>query len=1078
MKFSSILLAAVICLLGFSPLAAQKNSEGSKLAQHNFSAFKFRNIGPAATSGRIADIAFHPEDPNTWYVAVGSGGVWKTENAGTTWKPIFDNQPVYSIGCITVDSKKPNRVWVGTGENVGGRHVGFGDGIYLSEDGGKSWSNMGLQESEHISKILVHPENSNVVYVAAQGPLWNKGGQRGFYYTEDGGKNWTRTLGDDEWTGVTDILMDPRNPEVLFAATWQKHRTVAAYYGGGPNSGIHKSTDGGKTWTELKNGIPGGNKGKIGLAMSPQNPDYVYAAIEQNRREGGVYLSTNGGASWTRMSDVVSGATGPHYYQELYASPHKFGAIYLVDVRMQVSYDHGKTFEQLPTGPTHSDSHSLNFHPTDPDYLLLGTDGGIYETLDYCKTWRYIKNLPVTQYYKVAVDDAEPFYNVFGGTQDNGSHGGPSRTDDANGIRNAHWSRVLGGDGHQSATEPGNPNIGYAESQQGYLNRLDRITGEAVFIQPQPAAGEDEERFNWDAPILVSAHDPATIYFASHRVWKSTNRGDSWEAVSGDLTKDLDRLTQPIMGRTQSWDGPWDVYAMSNYSTITSIGESPINADVLYAGSDDGLIHATTDGGENWMKIDLANIKGVPATAFVNDIRADLYDEATVYAVLDNHKYGDFKPYLIKSTNYGKSWSSISSNLPEKLLLWRIVQDHINPDLFFLATEFGAYFTVNGGDEWIKLEGGMPTISLRDITIQRRENDVVAASFGRGFFILDDYSPLRELSDAVLDEEATLFKPRDGYWYVPKNTVSYMGDDYYSAPNPDFGVTFSYYLKESIPTKKAERQKAEKALGDADIPFPGWDTLEDEMREKPASLHIEIFNEAGMMVQRVPAKQSKGFHRVSWDLSMANQGMVSADNPNRGSRRGFMAQPGMFSAQLMRTVDGTSEPLGYKVTFEVKPLYEKPALDRKEKQEVMAFRQQVEAFANMLTKASNHLVEGIKKAKAMQVALSRSRTPDPALMKEIHDLEMALYDIESEMNGNLAKREVREVMPPTPRDRMFVAYRGLMGTYGPTEMHKQSLAAGKQEFEMIHEKLHPLMHETMPALMERLKENGAPPISE
>jgi hypothetical protein len=493
-------------------------------------------------SGRIADIAIHPQNRNIWYVAVGSGGVWKTMNAGTTWTPIFDNQTSYSIGCVTIDENNPNIVWVGTGENIGGRHVGYGDGVYLSKDAGKSWENMGLKKSEHISKIVIHPENSNIVWVAVQGPLWSKGGERGLYKTVDGGKTWRKTLGDDEWVGVTDIVIDPRNPDRLYAATWQRHRNVAAYMGGGPGTGIFKSENGGELWDTLKNGLPTSNMGKIGLAISPQKPDVIYAAIELDRRTGGVYKSTDRGASWTKQSDAVSGATGPHYYQELYACPHNFDKLYLVDVRMQVSEDGGKTFNRMKEEFKHSDNHSLTFLKDDPNYLLVGTDGGIYETFDGTENWRYIPNLPITQFYKLAVDDAEPFYNIYGGTQDNNTQGGPSRTDDVRGIANSDWEVVLFADGHQPATEPGNPDIVYAEWQQGNLVRVDRTTGEFVYIQPQPEEGEVYERFNWDAPILVSPHKPTRIYFASQRVWKSENRGDSWTAISGDLTKNENRI--------------------------------------------------------------------------------------------------------------------------------------------------------------------------------------------------------------------------------------------------------------------------------------------------------------------------------------------------------------------------------------------------------------------------------------------------------------------------------------------------------------------------------------------------------
>ncbi|MBT8327312.1 MAG: glycosyl hydrolase, partial [Bacteroidia bacterium] len=523
MKKSFLLLISV-CISALT-LAQQTKTSWDSV---NFSGVKLRSVGPAFMTGRIADVAIDPKDESHYYVAVGSGGVWETKNAGTTFDPIFEGQKVYSIGCITIDPNNSSTIWLGTGENVGGRHISFGDGIYVSRNGGKTWTNMGLEESEHISKIVVHPTNPDIVWVACQGPLWNKGGERGVYKTSNGGKDWKKVLGDSEWIGATDLLIDPRNPMILYAATWQRHRTVASYIGGGPQTAIYKSLDGGDTWTELKTGLPSGNKGKIGLAISPQNPDVLYAAIELNLKKGAVYRSENQGANWIKMSDQISGGTGPHYYQELYACPHSFDRIYMANNYLLVSDNGGKDFRNVKNQHKHVDNHTVVFKQNDPDYLMVGTDGGLFESFDLAKNWKHMGNLPITQFYKLAVDDAEPFYNIYGGTQDNNTQGGPSRTDNKSGIDDNLWQIVLGGDGHQPATEPGNPSILYAQSQQGYYNRVDLVTGERVSIRPQPREGENYDRYNWDAPILVSHHNPSTIYVASHRLWKSENRGDSW----------------------------------------------------------------------------------------------------------------------------------------------------------------------------------------------------------------------------------------------------------------------------------------------------------------------------------------------------------------------------------------------------------------------------------------------------------------------------------------------------------------------------------------------------------------------
>ncbi len=1061
-----------LVLLPAAELAAQEG--GSTLSATDLSALELRNIGPAINGGRIADIDIHPENPNIWYVGVGSGGVWKTVNAGTTWTPIFDDQPSYSIGSVAIDPGDPSTVWVGTGENIGGRHVGFGDGVYRSTDGGRTWRNMGLEGSQHISTMLVHPEDSDVLWVSVQGPLWTPGGQRGLYKTTDGGETWRRVLGGDDWIGVTDIVMDRRDPDVLYAATWERHRTVAAYLGGGPGSGVHKSTDGGETWRELTTGLPTSNMGKIGLAISPQDPDNVYAAIELDRRTGGLYRSMNRGGSWTKMSDAVSGGTGPHYYQELYASPHRFGRLYLVSNVTQISDDHGASFRFMNLETKHSDDHAIAFRKGDPNYLLVGSDGGLYETYDDMETWRFLSNLPLMQYYKISVDDAEPFYHVFGGTQDNGSNGGPSRTDKEEGIRNADWFKTLGADGHDSATEPGNPNIIYAETQQGGLHRVDRITGDQVFIQPQAREGEGFERYNWDAPIEISPHDPTRIYFASQRVWRTDDRGDSWRPISGDLTRNQERITLPIGGRRQSWDNPWDVSAMSNYNTVTSLGESPLVEGLIYAGTDDGLLQVTEDGGENWRRIEVGSIPGVPATAFVNDIKADLFDESTVYVALDNHKYGDFRPYLVKSTDRGRSWASIAGNLPDRHLVWRMVQDHVQPNLLFAATEFAIFFTVDGGTEWIELEGGAPTISFRDIDIQRTHNDLAAGSFGRGIFILDDYTPLRELSAEVLSREAALFSTRTAYWYVPKELSESQGDADYRAENPPFGAVFTYHLRDGYTSKEAERKERERDVGEVeDVPFPGWDALEGEMREQGPTVQVVVRDAAGSVIDRVDGPTSAGLHRVSWDLEHAPQGLVDLESPGGGG--GFLALPGTYAATLVKIEEGEVTELAGPIRFEVEPLRE-GTLPRVSNEAVASFRAEVVALERDLDRAETLIDEQIQKVEALQTALARAERPDPELASRLYEARLELLELREALEGSEAKDEIGERDPPTPDDRLDVGQDGLDTTYGPTQLHRRTVEAGRNELVAIRGQIDRMAEQVVPELERAVEATGAPPV--
>ncbi len=1071
-------LSSILVILSFA-ITLNAQPQDSLFTGQHFSGLKFRSIGPAFMAGRIADIAIHPEDESTWYVAVGSGGVWKTENNGISWTPIFDKYGSYSTGCITIDPSNPSTLWLGTGENVGGRHVGFGDGIYRSTDGGKNWENKGLKNSQHLSKIIVHPENPDVIWVAAQGPLWSKGGERGLYKSTDGGQSWKRTLGDAEWTGVTDLVIDPRNPNRLYAATWQRHRTVAAYLGGGTETALYRSEDGGESWTRLKQGLPTSRLGKIGLALSPQNSDVIYAAIEEDHREGGLYRSNDRGATWSKQSDAVSGATGPHYYQELYASPHQEGRIYLMDVRTQVSEDGGKNFSIMPHQYKHSDNHAMAFKKSDPQYLLLGTDGGLYESFDLGQNWRFINNMPITQFYKLAVDDAEPFYNIYGGTQDNNTQGGPSRTDNYNGIQNSDWKVVLFADGHQPATEPGNPDILYAQWQQGSLTRIDQATGEVTYIRPQPDEGEAYERYNWDAPILVSPHNPTTIYHASQRLWRSTNRGDSWTALSGDLTRNEERIELPIMGRKQSWDNAWDFYAMSTYNTITSIAESPVQKDLIWVGTDDGLLQKTTDGGENWQKIDVTRL-GAPARSYVNDIKADLFDANTVYVALSNHKAGDFTPYLYKSTDGGSSWKNIGSSLPERHLVWRLVQDHEKEGLLFIGTEFGIFFSVDGGGQWTPLKGGLPVISFRDLTIQRRENDLVAASFGRSFYVLDDMTPFREISTGQLQKEAHLFQPRDTWWYYPRPNLSFeegkgaQGQAHFTAPNPPFGAVFTYHLGSDYPTMKSERTQSEKILNkeQRDIPFPGWAALADEKWQDSTQLWVVISDAEGNFIRKIEGPIGKGFHRITWDLRFENPEAVK-EGQKKQPGEGMPAGPGTYSAQLYKQQGGNLVALSDPRPFEVKPLYESSLQNplAGEAQEFKeAYQQMVREYSAFTLAVKN--IEG--NYKALRTAYQATPKADAALVERMNQLRSDIYRFSDVLYGNPARNKIGEKNNPTLGDRLQVLNMNLsQNNYGPTPAAKRTRQIFEKQLATQKAELQALQSQ-MQALADAIYEAGGP----
>lgn len=1085
-RLTFTLFTSLCLLLASHSLQASKKQDEKALSSPTFNGLTLRNIGPGFMSGRIADIAIDPQNTNTWYVGVGSGGVWKTQNAGVTWQPLFDKQTVYSIGAVVLDPSNNNTLWVGTGENVGGRHVSFGDGIYVSHDGGTSWKNMGLKGTGHISEIIVHPNDSNTLWVAAQGPLWTKGGERGLYKTTDGGKNWQQVLGDDKWVGVTDVVIDPRNPRVLYAATWQRHRTVAAYYGGGPDSGLHKSTDGGESWQKLTKGLPEGEMGKIGLAISPINPDVVYAAIELNRRKGAVYRSADRGASWVKGADAVAGGTGPHYYQELYASPHYFDHIYLAGVRMQESKDGGRTFTTMKEEDKHSDNHALEFIANDKNYMMMGSDGGLYESFDSGKHWRYHANLPVTQYYKLALDDDSPFYNVYGGTQDNNTQGGPVRTDSAHGILNSDWQVVLFGDGHQPATEPGNPDIVYAQWQQGNLTRYDRTTGEMVYIKPQPGKGEAPERFNWDAPILVSPHKPSRLYFGSQRVWKSEDRGDSWTPISGDLTKNLERIRQPIMGSTQGWDGAWDLFAMSQYSTITSLAESPLVEGLIYAGTDDGHIQVTENSGKSWRKIDVSKLRKVPKTAFINDIKADLFDPDTVYIALDNHKFGDYKPYLFKSTNRGKSWKAMSGNLPDKHLVWRLVQDHIDPKLFFVGTEFGLFFTTDSGKNWVQLKGEVPTIAFRDLAIQRRENDLVGATFGRGFFVLDDYSALRNLSEQKLQQEALLFPTRNALWYIERaplggGAVGSQGANKYRAPNPEFGATFTYYLKDDLQSLTEQRQAREKARKKANKPLsiPNWQALEAETRQQAPTLWFTIRDANGKVVRKIKGKGKKGMQRVTWDLRHpAHQAIGQSGDYFSPTVKGMMVAPGTYSVSMSKEVDGVVTELQTPQSFAVVAMHKQGALKAIDAQQVAAFWQELAKVQRVSTATAFALKGAIERLDAIEQSLDRTAAAPGELDAKFAALRSKLLTLDTRLNGNPAKNQIGAWSDVSINNRLSHAQIGTFrSTYGPTPAIRDSLTIATQELTELRNQLSQLIEQDLKAFEQQLDSQGAPWVS-
>ncbi len=1084
-------IAAALLLLSIS-LSAQKRTAPAPAketkAEHfldklSLNGLKFRSIGPAVTSGRIADIAVHPSNRSVYYVAVASGGVWKTENAGTTYEPIFDAQGSYSIGCVTIDPNNPNVIWIGTGENNGQRSVAYGDGVYKSEDGGKSWKNTGLKNSEHIGKIIVDPRNSDVVYVAAIGPLWKEGGDRGVYKTTDGGKTWKAVLTIDEHTGVTDMLMDPRNPDVLYAAAHQRRRHVFTYVSGGPGSGMYKSKDGGQTWDKINNGLPTVDMGRIGLAMAPSDPEVIYAIVEAAQGKSGFFRSTNRGASWEKRSGHV---TSGNYYCEIVVHPHNPDVVFSMDVWIQVSNDGGKTFRMMGEEFKHVDNHSMWIDPKDPNYYLVGCDGGIYESFDAAKTWAFKGNLPVTQFYKVEVDNSEPFYNVYGGTQDNFSLGGPSRTRNAHGIANSDWFVTNGGDGFESAIDPKNPNIVYAQAQYGVLVRYDRQSGEAVGIQPKPGQGEAEYRWNWDAPLMTSAHVDRRIYFAANKVFRSDDYGSTWVTISPDLTRQIDRNTLPVMGRVQSIDAVAKNASTSPYGNLVAFHESPLDANLLYAGSDDGLIHVTEDGGRTWTKIDCNAIPGVPERTYVNFLLASQHDVNVVYAAFNHHKYGDFRPYLYKSNDRGRTWKAISNNLPERGSTYSIAEDHVDKDLLFVGTEFGCFFSVDGGAYWKALKAGLPTIAVRDLAIQKRENDLVLGTFGRGFYVLDDYSPLRGLKKEQLAAEARIFSIKDGLVYHESYPYglrgkSFQGHAFYTSPNPPIGATFTYFVRDEVKTLKQKRQddEKEKIKKGEPIRYPTYEELEAENREEEPYLLFTIRDLSGNIVRELKTGIGKGVNRITWDGRFPSINPVrlqppAFENPFANLDEGVLAMPGEYTVSMSQSVNSQLRELVAPQRFRLNSLggVTLPAPDRPA---LVAFQREAQELQRAVSGASGMLNEINTSMQHIRRAIYAVAVPKEELVKDLQAIEAKLFDIRKAMFGDQAAAALDKDVPMSVSSRVnWLTGEMWSSTSAPTQSHRDALRIAGQEFKPLLERIRNVRNNDLRLLEEKLEKAGAP----
>ncbi len=1078
-----VFLIAILTVGFFSKESNAQDKPEDPRYETAWNSLKFRNIGPAFTSGRIADFAVNPDNTSEFYVAVASGGVWKTTNRGITFTPVFDKEGSYSIGFVALDPNNPNVVWVGTGENNNQRSVAYGDGVYKSLDGGKSWKHMGLKNSEHIGMIEIDPRDSDVVYVAAVGPLWSEGGDRGLFKTTDGGETWENILEISEHTGINEVHLDPRNPDVIYATAHQRRRHVFTYISGGPESAVYKSTDGGTNFKKIMKGMPSGDIGRIGMDISDADPNTIYAVVEAQEDKGGFYRSTDLGESWERRSDYSSSG---NYYQEVVADPVDVDLVYVMNTFSGVSEDGGRTFENVGELNKHIDNHALWIDPDNPDYLLNGNDGGVYESYDRGKTWRFYTNLPVTQFYKVAVDNDYPFYNVYGGTQDNFTFGGPSRSIEPTGLTFNDWKITLLGDGFEPHVDPKNPNIVYSQAQYGVLYRFDKQSGEAQNIIPQPPSGDYSYNWNWDSPFFVSVHDNRRLYYASDRVLRSDDMGQSWTEISGDLTRQIDRNKLEVMGKVWPMDAVAKNASTTLYGNIVALAESPINEDILFAGTDDGLIHISEDGGENWRKLD--DFPGVPEMTYVNEIVASAHDVNTVYAAFNNHKRGDFKPYVLKSTNLGRSWTSIANNLPERGSIYAIEEDHIKSELLFVGTEFSLFATLDGGDYWKELNNGLPTIAVRDINIQQRENDLVLGTFGRGFYIMDDYSALREFTPEVQEKEAHLFSVRDPFQYMEYSAIAasddifwlgpkgFQGEDYYLGENPKFGAAFTFYVKDGYKTLEKTREEDEKVKrkdGET-VYYPSYDQLVAEDEEEEPYLIFTIRDANGEVINDLRASASKGINRAYWDLTYPDVDQVRTNtaNPKTNLNSGIMVLPGSYFVQISKSVNGEVTTLSEPVEFEVKSLNNQ-TLPSTNPEEMLAYHKQLTQLsktANSATSAYNELNDRLEYYKAA----SRITTSE-GLNAMISEMEEELEEIRKVMFGDRNKSRLEIDQAPSINNRINVAINaGMSSQSDPTGTSKMVKEIAESQLKPVIDSLKNLLNNSVPSIDAELNRLGAP----
>ncbi len=980
MTRSSTQMSVAILMLA-AATTATVTAQGSKVALSPpapdtgykggpFDKLKFRNIGPSGMSGRIDDFAVLERDPRIFYIAAATGGLWKTENNGVTLTPVFDSAGMVSIGDVSIPTDDPNLVWVGTGENNNRQSSSWGDGVYKSTNGGKSWKNMGLPDSKQIARIVIDPLDHEVVYVAALGDLWRSGGERGVYKTTDGGISWRRVLDAGPDAGGTDLIMDPSNNKVLYAATYQRRRASFGFNGGGSGSGLWKTADGGRTWTKLIKGIPEGPLGRIGIDIYRSNPNILYTRIE-HAKEGGVYRSDDAGMSWRKMGSTNG---RPMYFGQIRVDPKNELRIYLPQTPLGVSDDGGKTFRFDGASRIHVDHHAMWIDPNNSDHMMIGNDGGVSITYDKGAKWMWLPNLVAGQFYHVGYDMQTPF-NVCGGLQDNQSWCGPSQVRVGDGITDADWWTIPGGDGFVNLIDPTNARIIYTESQEGSLSRFDKLTGENKGIQPVAPSSEKPYRWNWDSPMLISPYDPATLYAGGNKLFKSTDRGHSWKVISPDLTTGVDRDTLELMGmklkdvKIAKNDG------VDNYATLFTIAESRKTPGLLYTGSDDGQLNVTKDGGATWTNV-TSKISNAPKWAYVSKVEPSKFAEGTVYATFDSHRTGDYGTYVYASADYGNSWKSIVGSLPKGEVVRTITEDQKNPDVLYLGTETGLWISLDRGKVWTRIRANLPTVPIYEITLHPRDNAMILATHGRGVWVLDRLSTFQEAAKAQASD-AHLYTTAPVYQRIPSGTRYYgsQGDMQFVGDNPPFGAPIAYWLK----AKADSARIVIKDNSGIQVRELKGDALKDGLA---AGMNTVVWD---MQIEPIPAPKRPGRPTPGGGGGFRFFGRGDGGTP------GPMVLPGEFRATLL--ING-KEVASAPLTIHGDPDIQITDADRKRRYDLLKEGQQLQAKLAETVEAVNTANRGLKDIKGQ---LPDSTKLSPAIKSTLDSLIKDLEPIKKKL---------------------------------------------------------------------------------